>query len=142
MKRIVRLTESDLTRIVKRVISETNFLKRTFLGEPSKDDIEYAMDEVENSNDRQLKNVIKDLYDAYMNKSETDIMYQGDEVTMDSSDVKKTFFEIVKGISKNGIKSIKIGIKPGDDDENFMWVKSEKHSRWGDHMYKDDMYRD
>jgi hypothetical protein len=142
MKRIVRLTESDLTRIVKRVISETNFLKRTFLGEPSKDDIEYAMDEVENSNDRQLKNVIKDLYDAYMNKSETDIMYQGDEVTMDSSDVKKTFFEIVKGISKNGIKSIKIGIKPGDDDENFMWVKSEKHYRWGDHMYEDDMYRD
>jgi hypothetical protein len=142
MKRIVRLTESDLTRIVKRVISETNFLKRTFLGEPSKDDIEYAMDEVENSNNRQLKNVIKDLYDAYMNKSETDIMYQGDEVTMDSSDVKKTFFEIVKGISKNGIKSIKIGIKPGDDDENFMWVKSEKGYRWGDHMYKDDMYRD
>ena len=142
MKKVIRLTEADLTRIVKRVISETNFLKRTFLGEPSKDDIEYAMDEVENSNDRQLKNVIKDLYDAYMNKSETDIMYQGDEVNMDSSDVKKTFFEIVKGISKNGIKSIKIGIKPGDDDENFMWVKSEKHYRWGDHMYKDDMYRD
>ena len=90
MKRIVRLTEADLTRIVKRVISETNFLKRTFLGEPSKDDIEYAMDEVENSNDRQLKNVIKDLYDAYMNKSETDIMYQGYEVTMDSSDVKRS----------------------------------------------------
>jgi hypothetical protein len=135
MKRIVRLTEADLTRIVKRVISETNFLKRTFLGEPSKDDIEYAMDEVENSNDRQLKNVIKDLYDAYMNKSETDIMYQGDEVTMDSSDVKKTFFEIVKGISKNGIKSIKIGIKPGDDGKDFMWVKSEKDYRWGDHMY-------
>lgn len=135
MKRIVRLTESDLTRIVKRVISETNFLKRTFLGEPSKDDIEYAMYEVENSNDRQLKNVIKDLYNAYMNKSETDIMYQGDEVTMDSSDVKKTFFEIVKGISKNGIKSIKIGIKPGDDGKDFMWVKSEKGYRWGDHMY-------
>ena len=55
---------------------------------------------------------------------------------------KKTFFEIVKGISKNGIKSIRIGIKPGDDDENFMWVKSEKGYRWGDHMYKDDMYRD
>lgn len=135
MKRIIRLTESDLTRIVKRVISETNFLKRTFLGEPSKDDIEYAMDEVENSNDRQLKNVIKDLYDAYMNKSETDIMYQGDEVTMDSSDVKKTFFEIVKGISKNGIKSIKIGINTGDDGKDFMWVKSEKGYRWGDHMY-------
>jgi hypothetical protein len=135
MKRIVRLTESDLTRIVKRVISETNFLKRTFLGEPSKDDIEYAMDEVENSNDRQLKNVIKDLYDAYMNKSETDIIYQGDEVTMDSSDVKKTFFEIVKGISKNGIKSIKIGINTGDDGKDFMWVKSEKGYRWGDHMY-------
>ena len=135
MKRIVRLTESDLTRIVKRVISETNFLKRTFLGEPSKDDIEYAMDEVENSNNRQLKNVIKDLYDAYMNKSETDIMYQGDEVTMDSSDVKKTFFEIVKGISKNGIKSIKIGINTGDDGKDFMWVKSEKGYRWGDHMY-------
>ena len=139
MKRIVRLTEADLTRIVKRVISETNFLKRTFLGEPSKDDIEYAMDEVENSNDRQLKNVIKDLYDAYMNKSETDIMYQGDEVTMDSSDVKKTFFEIVKGISKNGIKSIKIGINTGDDGKDFMWVKSEKGYRWGDHMYEDDM---
>jgi hypothetical protein len=105
------------------------------LGEPSKDDIEYAMDEVENSNDRQLKNVIKDLYDAYMNKSETDIMYQGDEVTMDSSDVKKTFFEIVKGISKNGIKSIKIGINTGDDGKDFMWVKSEKGYRWGDHMY-------
>jgi hypothetical protein len=135
MKRIVRLTEADLTRIVKRVISETNFLKRTFLGEPSKDDIEYAMDEVENSNDRQLKNVIKDLYDAYMNKSETDIMYQGDEVNMDSSDVKKTFFEIVKGISKNGIKSIKIGINTGDDGKDFMWVKSEKGYRWGDHMY-------
>ena len=135
MKRIVRLTESDLTRIVKRVISETNFLKRTFLGEPSENDIEYAMDEVENSNDRQLKNVIKDLYDAYMNKSETDIMYQGDEVNMDSSDVKKTFFEIVKGISKNGIKSIKIGINTGDDGKDFMWVKSEKGYRWGDHMY-------
>jgi hypothetical protein len=135
MKKVIRLTESDLTRIVKRVISETNFLKRTFLGEPSIDDIEYAMDEVVNSNDGQLKNVIKDLYDAYMNKSETDIMYQGDEVNMDSSDVKKTFFEIVKGISNNGIKSIKIGIKPGDDGKDFMWVKSEKDYRWGDHMY-------
>jgi hypothetical protein len=135
MKKVIRLTEADLTRIVKRVISETNFLKRTFLGEPSKDDIEYAMDEVENSNDRQLKNVIKDLYDAYMNKSEADIMYQGDEVNMDSSDVKKTFFEIVKGISKNGIKSIKIGINTGDDGKDFMWVKSEKGYRWGDHMY-------
>ena len=31
MKRIVRLTERDLSRIVKRVISETNFLRRTFL---------------------------------------------------------------------------------------------------------------
>jgi hypothetical protein len=135
MKRIVKLTEADLTRIVKRVISETNFLKRTFLGEPSNDDIEYAMDEVENSNDGQLKNVIKDLYDAYMNKSETDIMYQGDEVNMDSSDVKKTFFEIVKGISNNGIKTIKIGINTGDDGKDFMWVKSEKGYRWGDHMY-------
>ena len=138
MKRIVRLTERDLTRIVKRVISETNFLRRTFLGEPSKDDIEDVMDEVENSNDQQLKNVIEDLYDAYMNKSDADIMYQRDEVSMDFSDVKKTFFEIVKGISKNGIKSIKIGIRKGSHGKNRMWVESEKPYKWGDHMYNDD----
>jgi len=138
MKRIVRLTERDLSRIVKRVVSETNFFRRTFMGEPSKEDIEYAMEEIENSNDNEMIDVFEDLYDAYMNKSEANIMYQGDDANLSFSDVKKTLFEIVKGISKHGIESIEIGIKPGLDGENFMWVKSEKPYQWGDHMYDDD----
>jgi hypothetical protein len=140
MKKIIRLTESDLTRIVKRVISETNFLRRTFLGEPSNDDIEYAMEEIENSNDNELIDVVNNLYDAYSKKSETTVMYGGNKANLNSSDVKETFFEIVKGISKNGVDSIKIGIRPNvdDTDGNYMWVSSEKPRSWGDYIYDED----
>ena len=140
MKRIVRLTESDLTRIVKRVISETNFFRRTFLGEPSKDDIEYAMQEIKNSNDNDLINVFKNLYDAYINKSETTVMYNGEEANLSFSEAKELFFKIVKGISNNGIDSLEIGIKLNfpDNEKNIMYVRSEKPYRWGDHMYDDE----
>ena len=67
-------------------------------------------------------------------------MYGGNKANLNSSDVKETFFEIVKGISKNGVDSIKIGIRPNvdDTDGNYMWVSSEKPRSWGDYIYDED----
>ncbi|NBO36596.1 hypothetical protein EBU91_03550 [bacterium] len=142
MKRIVRLTERDLTRIVKRVISETNWFNQIIFAHPSKKDISDAMNEVKNSTDESIKKVIVHLYNSYMNNSGAKITYKEHEVTLSKEEVKEDFYEIVKAIRDYGIEGIKIGTSSNNrilvsSEQKEKEKEKEKKHRWGDHMYDD-----
>jgi len=126
MKRIVRLTERDLTRIVKRVISETNLFNQIIFSHPSKKNISDAMNEVENLTDKSIKQVIDILYDSYKKKSGAKITYKRHEVTLSKEEVKEDFYEIVKAIRDYGIEGIKIGTS----SKNRILVSSKENEKY------------
>ena len=99
MKRIIRLTESDLTRIVKRVINETDDYKDRSMYDPyygDDDDLEPADDneQLENLQDifqMYAKNYIKNSDDF---DNMVDMFYKGyEDVINNMTDGDKDKFE-------------------------------------------------
>jgi hypothetical protein len=110
MKKIIKLTESDLTRIVERVINEAKNWDRLFSGAPSDKRIENAKSEIDNFNgDPKIVSIFNDLYDAYENEDSVTLEVNGNTVNLNYDHVKELFYEMVQVINKKGVDDVRIG---------------------------------
>ena len=110
MKKIVRLTESDLTRIVRQIVDEAKNWDRLFSGAPSDKRIEDAKSEIDNFNgDQKIVSIFNDLYDAYENEDSVTLEVNGNTVNLNYDHVKELFYEMVQVINKKGVDEVRIG---------------------------------
>lgn len=137
MKRIVRLTESDLTRIVKRVLTES-----TSEGKCIKGNCQGGYGHFLNKNGRLFKGQFTDLLNGYFKKSETEDnkQYEGLFIWEDLDKVKKDENINTKSC-KNPFSNGSINFKytsdknyeynRGDYEEGFCWwAKNIKNGKF------------
>jgi len=110
MKKIIKLTESDLTRIVERVINEAKNWDRLFSGAPSDKRIENAKSEIDDfDGDPKIVSIFNDLYDAYENENGVTLEVKGNTVNLNYDQVKELFYQMVQVINKKGVDEVSIG---------------------------------
>jgi hypothetical protein len=95
MKKIIRLTESDLTRLIKRVINEDEDLSKL-----SDEEIDNEIDDVIKTKDlsrlERYKKLIKLRSDRYLNSAE----YIQDEIEKKEKQLEILKIELQKRLSK------------------------------------------
>ena len=120
-----------MKRMVKsfdRFLMESSFFNNLFSGKPKQKDIDWAMEEAEGA-DPAIAQVVRKLRGAYEHGSGTTVTYERESVELSSSEARDLFLKIVRGILKNGIASIRLGIK-SYDGRDFMWVVSDRPYSW------------